>query len=37
VAQSKTKMAAHNEFGKAGEQMAWQWLVESGFQLISKK
>jgi putative endonuclease len=36
VAQSKTKMAAHNEFGKAGEQMALQWLVERGFQLISK-
>jgi putative endonuclease len=36
VAQSKAKMAAHNEFGKAGEQMAAEWLVQHGFQLISR-
>jgi putative endonuclease len=36
VAQSKAKMAAHNEFGKAGEQMAAEWLVRHGFQLISR-
>jgi putative endonuclease len=36
VAQSKTKMAAHNEFGKSGEQMAAEWLIVSGFQLISR-
>jgi putative endonuclease len=34
VAQSKAKMAAHNEFGKAGEQMAAEWLEQRGFQLI---
>jgi putative endonuclease len=34
VAQSKAKMAAHNEFGKAGEGMAAEWLVQQGFQLI---
>ena len=27
-------MAAHNEFGKAGEQMAAEWLEQRGFQLI---
>ena len=27
-------MAAHNEFGKAGEQMASEWLEQQGFQLI---
>jgi putative endonuclease len=27
-------MAAHNEFGKAGEQMAAEWLEHRGFQLI---
>ncbi len=27
-------MAAHNEFGKAGEQMAAEWLKHRGFQLI---
>jgi putative endonuclease len=36
VAQSKAKMAAHNEFGKAGEQMAEEWLIQHGFQLISR-
>jgi putative endonuclease len=36
VAQSKAKMAAHNEFGKAGEQMAVEWLIQHGFQLISR-
>jgi putative endonuclease len=36
VAQSKAKMAAHNEFGKAGEQIAVDWLAERGFQLISR-
>jgi putative endonuclease len=36
VAQSKAKMAAHNEFGKAGEQMAAEWLIQHGFQLISR-
>jgi putative endonuclease len=36
VAQSKAKMAAHNEFGKAGEEMAAEWLVQHGFQLISR-
>jgi putative endonuclease len=34
VAQSKAKMAAHHEFGKAGEQMAAEWLEQRGFQLI---
>jgi putative endonuclease len=34
VAQSKAKMAAHHEFGKAGEQMAAEWLVQQDFQLI---
>jgi putative endonuclease len=34
VAQSKAKMAAHNEFGKAGEQMAAEWLELRGFQLV---
>jgi len=29
-------MAAHNEFGKAGEQIAVDWLAERGFQLISR-
>jgi putative endonuclease len=36
VAQSKAKMAAHNEFGKAGEEMAVEWLIQHGFQLISR-
>jgi putative endonuclease len=36
VAQSKAKMAAHNEFGRAGEQMAAEWLTEQGFQLICR-
>jgi putative endonuclease len=36
VAQSKAKMAAHNEFGKAGEQLAAEWLEQRGFQLISR-
>jgi putative endonuclease len=36
VAQSKAKMAAHHEFGKAGEQMAAEWLVQHGFELISR-
>ncbi len=29
-------MAAHNEFGKAGEEMAVEWLIQHGFQLISR-
>lgn len=29
-------MAAHNEFGKAGEQMAVEWLAGQVFQLISR-
>ncbi len=29
-------MAAHNEFGKAGEQIAVDWLAERGFHLISR-
>ncbi len=29
-------MAAHNEFGKAGEQMAVEWLELHGFQIISR-
>ena len=29
-------MAAHNEFGKAGEQMAAEWLEQQGFHLISR-
>jgi putative endonuclease len=29
-------MAAHNEFGKEGEQMAAEWLEQQGFQLISR-
>jgi putative endonuclease len=36
VAQSKGKMAAHNEFGKAGEQLAAEWLICRGFQIISR-
>jgi putative endonuclease len=36
VAQSKAKMAAHNEFGKAGEQLAVEWLERRGFRLISR-
>jgi putative endonuclease len=36
VAQSKAKMAAHNEFGKAGEQMAAEWLAQQGFCLIAR-
>jgi putative endonuclease len=35
VAQSKAKMAAHNEFGKAGEEMAAEWLCQRGFQLLA--
>ena len=27
-------MAAHHEFGKAGERMAAEWLEQHGFQLI---
>jgi putative endonuclease len=34
VAQSKGKMAAHNEFGRAGEQMAVDWLELNGFKII---
>jgi putative endonuclease len=34
VAQSKAKMAAHHEFGKAGEQMAAEWLDQHDFQLL---
>jgi putative endonuclease len=34
VAQSKAKMAAHNEFGKAGEEMAARWLAGKGFHLL---
>ena len=29
-------MAAHNEFGKAGEQMAADWLAQHGFQIICR-
>jgi putative endonuclease len=36
VAQSKAKMAAHNEFGKAGEQMAAEWLELHGFQIVCR-
>jgi putative endonuclease len=36
VAKSKAKMAAHNEFGKSGEQIAADWLELSGFELISR-
>jgi putative endonuclease len=36
VAQSKGKMAAHNEFGRAGEQMAAEWLELKGFQIICR-
>jgi putative endonuclease len=36
VAQSKAKMAAHHEFGKAGEQMAAEWLLQHGFELICR-
>jgi putative endonuclease len=34
VAQSKAKMAAHHEFGRAGEQMAAEWLEQRGFHII---
>jgi len=27
-------MAAHNDFGKAGERMAVEWLARHGFELI---
>jgi len=27
-------MAAHNDFGKAGEEMAAEWLEQHGFQVI---
>ena len=27
-------MAAHNEFGKAGEQMAAEWLGQQGFRIL---
>jgi putative endonuclease len=36
VAQSKAKMAAHHDFGKAGEEMAAEWLEHRGFRLISR-
>jgi putative endonuclease len=36
VAQSKAKMAAHNEFGKAGEEMAAEWLHGHGFYLLAR-
>jgi putative endonuclease len=36
VAQSKAKMAAHNEFGKAGEQLAVDWLETYGFQIVCR-
>jgi putative endonuclease len=36
VAQSKAKMAAHHDFGKAGEQMAAEWLEQRGFRLITR-
>ncbi len=29
-------MAAHNEFGKAGEQMAADWLELQGFQIVCR-
>ena len=29
-------MAAHNEFGKAGEQMAADWLELHGFQIVCR-
>jgi putative endonuclease len=29
-------MAAHNDFGKAGEQMAVEWLEQRGFELIAR-
>jgi putative endonuclease len=29
-------MAAHNEFGKAGEQMAADWLELRGFQILCR-
>ncbi len=29
-------MAAHNAFGKAGEQMAAEWLSERGFELLER-
>ncbi|HLA57276.1 MAG TPA: YraN family protein [Puia sp.] len=29
-------MAAHNEFGKAGEQMAAEWLELHGFQIVCR-
>jgi len=34
VAQSKAKMAAHNEFGRDGESMAAEWLGRHGFELL---
>jgi len=36
VAQSKAKMAAHNDFGKAGEQLAAEWLEVNGFQIVCR-
>jgi putative endonuclease len=29
-------MAAHNEFGKLGEQMAAEWLILQGFDVITR-
>ena len=29
-------MAAHNKFGKAGEEMAAEWLRRRGFQLLAQ-
>ena len=29
-------MAAHHDFGKAGEQMAAEWLEQRGFRLITR-
>ena len=29
-------MAAHNKFGKAGEEMAAEWLCRHGFELLAR-
>ena len=32
----KETMARHNDTGKLGEELAQRWIVENGYQLISK-
>ncbi len=32
----KETMARHNDTGKLGEELAQRWILENGYQLISK-